>query len=255
MKNLLPIFLIAFTYSLQSQDILKLKVEVVETTATEKVYNFITHNFVGFVGWQFQMEFDGTKMSYRETRNPLHPTQSTQNFHESEPGLLRSVWLDADLVSNDYPDSTVLFQLVFDLLAPEGSPLCFRESQEHFEFILDVEYNYELAEILISDDCYQGFSIFFETTSTAQDAVTADPLIKDVFLSTSGSLSFSSDLDQALSLSLLDVNGKVLTTLDSKEYGPGRHTVECNGVIPGVYLLQAIADDGREVVVKVSASE
>ncbi len=231
--------------SLAAQEPLKLRVVFVETTATEKVYNFVAENFVGFVGWQFQMEFDGTKMRFKEVRYPIHPSQGSQNFNEPNPGELRYVWLDTDLESNDYLDATVLFQLVFDLLEPEGSPLCFRESQEYFEFIFDKGVgDFTLAEILISDDCYQGFSIFFENTATENPATLIVDPITDVFLSTTGMLSFTSSIDPTLSLSLFDAHGKVIASFASKEYAEGRHNLHSKNVTPGLYLLQAKTKEG-----------
>jgi hypothetical protein len=173
MRHLLLTLCLAFGSTLHAQEALKLKVDLVEITATEKVYNFITENFEGIIGWQFTMAFDGTKMSFKEIRNPIHPTQSSSIFYEPNPGELRSVWLDPDLEANDYPDSTILFQLVFDILEPEGAPLCFLESQDYFEFIMDEGSGaVSLVEILISDDCYQGFSIFLNTSATENASTT-----------------------------------------------------------------------------------
>jgi len=255
MKSLLISFLVTSFLSTQAQDVLKLKVELAEITSTEKIYNFITENMVGIIGWQFQMEFDGTKMKFKEIRNPVQSSQNSHNFNESAPGLLRSVWLDYDLQSDDFPDSSVLFQLVFETLEPEGAPLCFLESQEYFEFIIDEgSGTFSLAEIIISDDCYQGFSIFLESTSTELPAVSDALPIKDVFLSSSGSLSFTSLQDQELHFSVMDMNGKVLTTIDHRTYTQGRNTVQCRNVVPGVYLVKVKGGDGEGMIVKVFAN-
>jgi hypothetical protein len=254
MRNFLTTLILACTLSVQAQSVLKLKLELVETTPTEKVYNFITENFVGFIGWQFLLEFDGTKMKYKEIRNPIHPTQTSSNFNEPTPGQLRSVWLDYDLVPNDYPDSTVLFQLVFELLDPEGAPVCFQPSQDFFEFIVhDGPGSFFLSEIVISDDCYQGFSIFLEGTATENPSTPVVDSIKDVYLSSTGTLSFTSNLDQTLRLSLFDMNGKVLTSFDKKEYGVGRHTLKCKNVSPGMYLFKVTSGDGKDTAIKVLA--
>lgn len=254
MRHLIFAICLTFGATLQAQEPLKLKVDLLEITETEKVYNFITENFVGVIGWQFMMDFDGTKMKFKEIRNAVNPAHTSHNFNEPTPGELRSVWIDTDLQSNDYPDSTVLFQLVFDILEPEGSPLCFLESQEFFEFILDDNFiGFEFAELLISDDCYQGFSIILETTATENPTAPAFELVQDVFLSSNGTLAFTSNRDQALRISLTDMSGKVISSFAKKEYAEGRHTVNCKAMVPGAYVLRSVAEDGAESVVKVIA--
>jgi hypothetical protein len=254
MRNFLTTLIFACTLSVQAQSVLKLKLELVETTSTEKVYNFITENFVGFIGWQFLLEYDGTKMKYKEIRNPIHPTQTSSNFNEPTPGQLKSVWLDYDLVPNDYPDSTVLFQLVFELLDSEGAPVCFQPSQDFFEFIVhDGPGSFFLSEIVISDDCYQGFSIFLEGTATETPSTPVVESIKDVFLSSTGTLAFTSTLDQELSLSLFDLTGKELFSSTKKEYSEGRHALNCIAVLPGIYVLKIATEDGANYVTKVFA--
>lgn len=254
MKKVMSALLLICAISLHAQDELRLEVELAETTSTEKIYNFISENFVGLVGWQFSMDFDGTKMKFKEVRNSIDPMFSSNNFNEPNPGELRSVWLDIDLQSNDHPKRTILFQLVFTPLESEGTPLCFLETQANFEFILDTDLNnFEMAEIIISDDCYQGFSIFFETTSTEMPSIPAEPFIKDVSLSSAGTLSFSSMLDQVLNLSLYDMNGKEMVAFSGKKYPQGRNTLAYQGVIPGVYVLKATTVEGKRMVIKVVA--
>jgi len=254
MKKILTILSLAFMVSVQAQEALKLKVDLVEITATEKVYNFITENFEGIIGWQYTMAYDGTKMAFKEIRNPIDQSYTTGNFFEPNPGELRSVWLDLDLEANDYADSTVLFQLVFDILEPEGAPLCFLESQDYFEFIMDEgSGGLNIVEILISDDCYQGFSIFLNTAATENTSTTAAHLISEVFLSTNGILSFTSNVEQPLSLDLVDINGKVLNSLNAQPVAAGRHTLQCPIVTPGIYLLNVKGEDGTQQVVKVFA--
>jgi len=255
MRNVLFTLMLACAVYTQAQEPLKLKVELAELTATEKVYNFTTENMVGIIGWQFQMEFDGTKMKFKEIRNVVQPSQNTHNFNESAPGVLRSVWLDYDLQSDDFPDSTVLFQLVFETLDTDGAPLCFFESQQYFEFIKDQESGgFDLAEILISDDCYQGFSIFLSSTATENPATPEVLTIKDIFLSSTGTLSFTSLQEQELQFSLMDVNGKLITTIDHRPYHEGRNTVQCKSVLPGVYLVKVSAKEGAGSVTKVIAN-
>lgn len=254
MKNFLSALILTCAVSAQAQEALKLKVDLVEINPTEKVYNFITENFVGIIGWQFKLTFDGTKMKYKEIRNPIHPSQTSGIFYEPNPGELRSVWLDPDLVADNYPDSTVLFQLVFEILETEGAPVCFLQTDGSFEFILDEgSGTFTLAEILISDDCYTGFSIILDPTATENPTLPAVHLIKDMSLSPEGTLAFTSDHEQQLTISLYDMTGHQISSFAKKEYTEGRNTLECKAMVPGVYVLRAVAEDGLEQAVKVFA--
>ena len=146
-----------------------------------------------------------------------------------------------------------MFQLVFEILDAESTPLCFQEAQEYFEFIMADSSDFTLTEILISDDCYQGFSIFLEGASTENSGVTKEPFFKDVFLSASGTLTFTSTIDQQLHLSLFDLNGKQLISFGKKEFAAGRNTLQCKPITSGVYVLKVVAEDGEEGAVKVFA--
>ena len=255
MKHFLLISLLALSVSLQAQHTLRFGVELVEATATEKVYNFETEDFLNIVAWQFSMHFDGTRMRFKEIRNPILNYLSTNSFYEPTPGNLRSLWLDNDLDPDNYTEPTVLFQMVFEILSPENTPLCFEESQEFFEFVVQEEPgNFYLSELVIHDDCVAGLSIFLEGASATEDISTSVVQhITDVSLMSSGTLSFSSASNQNLVLSLVDLNGKQLISFDEKEYTTGRNSLSCKPVAQGVYVLKSIAGDGKESAVKVFA--
>ncbi len=255
MKHLLLISFFALSVSLQAQHTLRFGVELVEATATEKVYNFETEDFLNIVAWQFSMHFDGTRMRFKEIRNPILNYLSTNSFNEPTPGNLRSLWLDNDLTPDNYTEPTVLFQMVFELLTPENTPLCFDESQEYFEFVVEEgSGNFYLSELVIHDDCVAGLSIFLDGASATEDiSLPQVQHITDVSLVSSGTLSFSSAIDQNLKLTLVDLNGKQLISFDEKEYATGRNSLSCKPIAQGVYVLKAIAEDGKESATKVFA--
>lgn len=251
-RFLLASFIMAAT--LQAQPVLKLNVDLAETTATEKIYNFAVDDFEGVIGWQFSMHYDGARIKYKEVRNSVLNYLSTGSFFEPTPGELRSVWLDNDLTPNNFPDPTVVFQLVFELLDTDSTPLCFEESEEYFEFIVDEGGgSFTLSEIVIHDDCNTGLSIFLDPSATDAPEATPVDLIRDAYLSTTGTLSFSATHDQELTISLFDLNGVELNAYNSKEYPAGRQSVLCRPLVPGLYVLKAKGGDGREQVMKVFA--
>ena len=254
MKHFLLISILALSVSLQAQHTLRFGVELAEATATEKIYNFETEDFLNIVAWQFSMHFDGTRMRFKEIRNPILNYLSTNSFNEPTPGNLRSLWLDNDLTPDNFTEPTVLFQLVFEILTPENTPLCFDESQENFEFVVEEgSGNFYLSELVIHDDCVAGLSIFLDGTATEDITSPQVQHITDVSLISSGALSFTSAINQHLKLALVDLNGKPLISFSEKEYGAGRNTLLCKPVASGVYVLKAVAEDGKESAVKVFA--
>jgi len=254
MKKLLPILFLAFSTAMQAQHVFTFGVELVEASATERVYNFEVEDFQNIIAWQFSMHFDGTKMRFKEIRNPVLNYLNTSSFNEPTPGNLRSVWLDSDLNPDNFDTPTVLFQIVFELLTPDSTPLCFDESQEYFEFVVEEgPGNFYLSQLVIHDDCVSGLSIFLDPNATAEVAPAIPSPIKDVFLLSTGALAFTATLDQDLQLSLYDLTGTQLINFEKKEYTNGRHTMQCRPITPGIYILKAVAADGKESAVKVFA--
>jgi len=146
-----------------------------------------------------------------------------------------------------------LFQMAFELLDPAATPLCFEETQENFEFIMADGSNFTLTEILITDDCHQGFSIFLDGSSTENPVVSIESYLTDVFLSTTGTLSFTSTIDQELEISLYDLTGKPVISFNEKEYAAGRNTLQGKSILPGIYIMKVIAEDGKVSATKVFA--
>ena len=251
MKNFLLLFLL-ISSSLTAQDQLRLKVEIAEETATERVYDFILDDFIGVIGWQFQMDFDGTKMSFKEIRNSIQQGQHSGNFNESAPGELRTSWIDPDLSADNYTDPTIVFQMVFTLLEPDGSPLCFRESNEAYEFILEEDNGIiVINEILISDDCRQDFSILFNTTNIEDQVLKSEPLITQPNLTSGGLLSFTTSTEFPMTISLVNMHGGVVHDFGKLSFAPGRHSLQAGGVIPGMYLLNISTTTGINQTIKV----
>jgi hypothetical protein len=241
MKHYLLISLFAFSLSsLMAQHTVRFGIDVAEVSATEKVYNFTVEDFEDIVGWQFRMEFDGSRMKYKEIRNTLLDHLTSHSFNEPNPGELRSVWLDYDLMPTNYTKPTIVFQIVFDILQSGGSACCFLESQENFEFIVhDGSGEYYLSELVIHDDCHTGHSIFFNTTDTEDPLHPEIESVNDIYLSQQGVLVFTTTVDQTIGLTVFDVQGKAVASFNEKLYTAGRHTLQCsNSLSRGLYMIQ-----------------
>lgn len=244
MKQLFIIPFLALASFLTAQHTVQFGVKVAEVTDTEKVYNFIIEDFINIVGWQFYMHFDGTKMSFKEIRNPILPDLSSSSFNEPNPGELISVWLDFDQVPNNFPNDTVAFQIVFDIIEDEGTDLCFNSNQEFFEFVVDDEMgNFYLSELIIFDECNQGFSIFFETTATDDDQV-VEEIIADVYLNSTGTLAFTSNTGSPIQFAILGLDGRKVQHLGKVAVTEGRQSLQIKPLAPGIYLLQSVSEEG-----------
>ncbi len=252
-KNICIFSLMAFSSMLSAQHTVQFGVEVAEVTGTEKVYDFHIEDFINIVGWQFKMNFDGSKMSFKEIRNPILNDLSNSSFNEPLPGKLISVWLDMDLIPENFSVETVAFQLVFDIIEDEGADLCFETEQDFFEFIVDDQQgNFYLSELLISDECNQGLSIFIGSTAIKDHSIQINAL-SDVFLGRDGTLAFSSSEAMSLNLSLFTQDGKQITSTIKMAVIEGRQSLQFRSIPPGLYLLNVNSEKGGYQAIKLAA--
>lgn len=246
MKNYLLSLLVGISFSTNAQQVVLLELEYVETTSTEKIYNFVVADFVDIVGWQFSMLFESSKMSFKEIRNPILDDMDSQCcFNESEPGVLRTVWLDRDFEVENYSKPTTLFQLVFELYDSEGSTLCLSELPLAYEFIIrEGSGQTFLAGFLINDDCHDDFSIFLPT-GVEDPKHSNNSLMSSLHLTADGALSFTIEDDEVMRLEVYDVLGHLLTAGTETNFAKGRQ-VHQTGItlINGVYVIKAVTKHG-----------
>ncbi|HZV69609.1 MAG TPA: T9SS type A sorting domain-containing protein [Saprospiraceae bacterium] len=247
MKNILLSVLVAIGTCLNAQHTVYFSLEPVELNTTEKIYNFIVSDFVDMVGWQFSMLFDGTKMRFKEIRNPILDDLTNHDFNEPHSGILLTAWIDRDLQSLDYIEPTVAFQLVFELLSPEGADVCLSETPLSYEFIVhDSPGHIFLSEVVINDDCHVSFPIQLNTTAVDDPASGGTELIDQVYLSTQGELSFTNTTEQNLSLQLFDILGRPVVNFGNVLYPSGRSTLDTGRKISdGLYILHMTNDHGK----------
>lgn len=227
---------------MSAQNIANIGIQAVETTSTEKVYNFYVWDYENIVASQFSMTYDGAKMTYKEIRNSQVIGLSGSSFSNPLPGVILSSWIELDLEAESYIDSTVLYQIVFDIIVPGGSNLCFSDTPLRYEFVNEEEV---LNQIIIHDDCNTGLLLVLDPTGIAdqEEEVIESPL-KYVFLSTQGELIFSLSNDQVLHFSLYDNLGREITQIPSQSFTTGRNTIHFRRTIPtGIYTLQVRSGD------------
>jgi hypothetical protein len=138
----------------------------------------------------------------------------------------------------------VAFQMVFEILQDDGSDLCFDTNQDLFEFIVDDEMgNFYLSELIIFDECNQGFSIFFETTATNDDLV-AEEIISDVYINSTGTLAFTYNGGSPLQLGTIGLDGRKVHHLGQVAISKGRQSLPIQPLIQGHYFLQSVSEEG-----------
>ena len=96
-----------------------------------------------------------------------------------------------------------------------------------------------MDEIYIHDDCQLESLVIINPTATNDPVASAVRIIDDVYLTSSGTLSFTSLADLSFRISLFDLTGKPLVKFAESQYGEGRHTLECNAISTGIYILKA----------------
>ena len=255
MKNIILVIVILAVTNLKAQEVLYLTLQPVEKNATEKVYNFIVDDFKNMVGWQFSMLFDGTKMKFKEIRNPILDDMTNHEFNEASPGVLLTSWIDKDLHSNDYTDPTVVFQIVFELLQPEGSTVCMSESPLAYEFIRrDVPGQAYLTEVNISDDCHISLPLILNTTAVDNPTPSVFNSVQQANLSKEGELTFTNTADQTLAFQLYDLSGRLVQRMVEQPYTSGRQVIDLGrNIIEGMYILQVRSCDGRNTAISLLA--
>jgi hypothetical protein len=193
-------------------------------------------------------------MKYQGIRNSIVSGLGEGNFGQPLPGSITSLWLDLNLTAEDYADSIVLYQIAFDVIQPGGSSLCFTDTPLEYEFVSyynDVDES--LDEIYIHDDCRLESLVIINPTATDDPKSSAMQVIDEVYLNSYGTLAFNSLKDQTLRISLCDLTGTQIVSFAERQFGEGRHKLQCKILVSGIYVLKAIGEDGREQVMKVFA--
>lgn len=239
MKTLLLFVITFLAFSTQAQDTVRLNVPLASLTSTEKIYDFIVSDFENIVGFQFSMTFDDTKMHFREVRNIVLDHMTTNSFNDPLPGTLLSVWLDTDLEATDYNEPTTIFQLVFDVLDGEGSPLCFTNTPLDYEFIVEeAPGDFHLSHMVIDDDCQDGTAILLNTTATEDPAKTSPKIINHLYLNTHGILTFTSLTEELLRFNAFNPEGKIVATSKPIEVVKGTNEIALGKeLLPGIYFI------------------
>lgn len=240
MKPFLLTVVLLANLCIQAQPTAHLGLALAEVTATEKVYNVYVREYRGIIAHSYSMSFDEAKMTYQGIRNSIISSLNGSSFANPSAGVITSLWFEGSLVGEDYLDSTVLYQIVFNVVQPGGSNLCFSQTPLPFEFV-DAESN-SLDEIIIHDDCFDSLLVIINPSSVVAAVPGPKALIENIQVSGDGRFSFTSLQDQHLVFSLYDTQGRKLSTLTSTFYPKGRHQGDLRkALVPGAYLIQSMA--------------
>lgn len=246
MKHFLILILLFVSVHLKAQHTLHFTIELAEVNATEKIYNFIVDDFDQIIAWQLTFLFDSTNMRFKEVRNSVIDGLSNSDFNEAEPGVLFTTWLDSDVFPNDYSNPVTAFQMVFDVLQPGGSALCFSTDEAEYEIVLsDGTNDFALDNLIITDECNTDLLLVLNPSAVENTDHKEKYHLEKLFLSTSGELSFTMLNDQAISFVLYDIPGHVVGVVKKNEYALGRHTVHVRKTLQsGIYFINIINEAG-----------
>lgn len=226
---------------LQAQPTAHLGLSLSGFSGTEKVYNVYVSEYRGIIAHSYSMSFDDTKMTYQGIRNSIIPSITDASFANPSAGVITTLWFEGSLIGEDYLDSTVLYQIVFNVVQPGGSTLCFSQTPLPFEFV-DAESN-SLNEIIIHDECFDSLLVIINPSSVVSAAPVPKASIQNLHMSNDGQFSFTSLADQHLAFNLNDSQGRILAALKSTYYSKGRNQGDFHqDIIPGPYLMQTMTN-------------
>lgn len=242
MQRYLVLASILFVAQLKAQQSAHFRLEEAELTATEKIYNFIADDYDHVLSFQYSLSFDQARMQFKEVRNPVIEGMNNSNFGTSYPGYLVTSWFDPDVDPADLPNPVAIYQLVFDVNEPGGSTLCFSTEPLEYELSLEQEI---ITQIIIDDECNTGLVLHLNSTAVS-DPVTVEKMMNDISLSRDGVLDFTAAKSQWMELTLCDISGRAIVTVDEVMYTDGRHSVATDKLLQaGIYFLRVRNENGH----------
>ncbi len=252
MKIITLLVFLACTNIIIAQSIMNIGLEVAELTPTQKVYNVYVKNYTQILASQYSMVYDAQKMTFKSVRNSIPDGLGNDCFGTPYAGSLTHVWLQSDLNPGSYSDSTVIYQLVFNVLQPGGSTLCFTDTPLAYEFVMPDEDI--VSPFYIHDDCFSGNILVDPVAGTHQPKIDATGQVKQVALFQNGKMTFTLDEPRNLGFMLMDASGKEITASRIQFFPAGRSTVSFGHTLTNeIYLIKAQGPTSGEQTIKVFA--
>lgn len=246
MKIVSALVCLAFTVMVRANDTVTVRLQLEEITATEKVYNFTFENFDGIIAYQWALSFDPAGMSFKEARNITLEHLLPSDFHESTPGVLRSLYLNPTLEGADHPDVFTAFQLVFEVNTTGGSDVCLSETSIDYEFVaLDGVNEFTMNTLVMYDDCHQPFVLALSPTAVKETSYDGQSGIERVYGNSDGWISFVSQYEGSAHLTVFDYSGREVSRMGRQFLTKGRHDFQTGQPLTtGVYLLTVWTEQG-----------
>jgi hypothetical protein len=252
MKKLFFLFLLAGSQWMTAQAVMHIGLTIAELTSTQKVYNVYVKNYDQILASQYSLSFDPQKMTFAGVRQSIPDGLGNSCFGTPFPGIATHAWIQTDLDPDSYIDSTVIYQLVFNVLQPGGSTLCFTNVPLDYEFVKPDE---ELVEpFFIHDDCYSGDVLIDPSTGIHEPTISTAFQLQNISLSDRGEMTFNLKKPDQLRFTLYETNGKEIAGSNTKSYSTGRSTVNFGHALNNeIYLIKVTGTSGLVQTIKAFA--
>jgi hypothetical protein len=240
MKNLLLGCCMLIAAYAQSQQLV-LKLIHPQINGDRITYDVVSDSLVNLLTMQYGISYDSSRLQFITTKNYNLPGLSASNFNVPFPGAFLSVWFESSLIPVSLSHGTVLYQIEFEMLAPEPGNLCFSDEVLEYEFMNSIE---EIAIFSIVDDCNPD-PLPIRLTTAVED-ITAEQLGLHVttLIDQQQHVHFTIDRPVALAIQLFDMNGNLVFTHPTADYAAGANSVAVGKkLLPGMYLFATSIDD------------
>lgn len=219
-----------------SQEVL-IEITNPQVSGDQVTYDVTATDFVDVVAYQFEIGYDPQILTFSAIQNP-HLTYDSFSFQTDNPGSIINLWTDLSLDGVTLPDSTIMYQIVFDMVNDTFGSVCFNQDSTPFEVI---DFN-NMFTVYITDDCHEEPFLFVDNTSGTEDIAYSYGL-KVSSVNFSSEFMFSLEKESVMSFRLFNMTGAQLASFPSDTYSPGVHMFDIpRDLMPGMYILTAVID-------------
>ncbi|HZV69351.1 MAG TPA: hypothetical protein VFG10_07400 [Saprospiraceae bacterium] len=233
MKSILYIFAFLIPTGINAQDLV-MQITNPQVNGNQVTYDVVTVHFNEFIAAQYSITYDTNMLVYNGIRNINLDQLGEENFYGGILGSITTLWVDLTLEGTSVADSTVLYQIVFDMKDGNYGGVCFSQQPLESEF---ARVNEVLSSYFVMDDCHDDPFEFVITTTSTEEIIERFGL-RVATMVTGQKIEFSLIDQQSLAFNVYDLSGNQISAFPSTEYSAGMHALHVDrSVQSGIYIL------------------
>lgn len=204
-----------------------------QVNGNEVVYRVSTQHFTDMVAMQYGIEYDANQLTFVGFENYNLPSLDVNDFNANQPGLIRTVWLEPQLMEIDVDNGTVLYEMVFEMQNGTHGGVCFSEDVLLHEFVQASE---ELVSFTVIDDCHSTPFQILLTVSTEELTELYGVRVEELIQNQQIIIQIDNTLKAEINV--FDISGRMILSFEEQQYLSGTHTIQVHPVLlPGMYFL------------------